>query len=162
MPRQQHTLLIILTVLVIGLLCHSVFLHRRLSSLSVRADIEKLRVNAIDLVRTDGDIVGSLTAGHPEGRPEIKLRQDAEGHYFTLGFAANGTGPYMEMLSDFNAGEGSETRIEIGAFRHDLHGLQIEGRHAAAWPPITLGWVTERAGTNEHRYVHSLPGNAME
>jgi len=162
MSRQQHALLVVLTILVVALLAHSIVLHRRLAALSARAEIKHLRVNAIELVQPDGDVVGSFTAGHAERSPKIKLKQEGDGHYCTIGIAANGTGPYLDMLCDFDTGNGPETRIQLGAFDSRLHGLQIEGRNASAWPPITLGWVTERVKTNGQRYVHSIPGKEMK
>jgi len=125
--------------------------------MSGKADIERLRTGAIELVQPSGLVVGSIHAGGDGGRPEVKLEQEDGGHVVTLGFAANGKGPYLEMLSGLSTREDPETRIEIGAFRHDQHGLRVTGGKGDAYPPITLSWITGRASTNANRYLCRIP-----
>ena len=154
MKIKQTAILWILVILLCG---HSVHMSRQLSAMSDEANIQRLRAGSIELVQPSGLIVGSINAGNDGGCPEIKLKQKDSGHFVTLGFAANGTGPYLELISGFSIGKEAISRIEIGAFSHYQHGLRVTGGDAEQYPPITLGWVTGRAGTNANRYLFMVP-----
>ena len=155
MKTKQNT---ILWIAVLLLIAHGAYLSHRISRISDRTHIEYLSVRNIDLVQPSGLVVGNIHAGNDGGRPEISLKQEATGHYCNLGFAANGTGPYLEMLASFSTtGKEPVSRIEIGAFRHDQHGIQITGGNTDQYPPICLSWITGRASANANQYQCVMP-----
>jgi len=160
MASNSNKMQAVLIVFVALLAAHNIYLSHRISSLSEKAEIDWLRVRIIDLVQPSGKVSGTLYAGNEGSSPEIKLVEKDKGNSFRMGFAG-GTGPVLEMLTDFNTADGPDTRILLGSLINnaDVSGLQITGRNATEWPPITLGWITQRATTKPHRYVYSIPGD---